>query len=167
MDAFSLNLTLIDGLAFSLALGAVIFSSFFINVRIWLQDFPAEVRAVVPPLSSHEKRQQYFFGAWLLIFMVAGLWLSAQHLKAVNGGTVPFVSMFLHLYLVFTMFNLFDLLVIDYFIGAVLKPKWSVIAGAEHLAYLHQNLSYHLKGFWKALIVSAVFSLPIAALSML
>jgi hypothetical protein len=165
MDAFSIELSLIDGIAFSLALGAVILTSFYVNVRIWLQDFPLEVRAVVPPLSAQEKRQQYLFGAWLLIFMVVGLWLSAQRLKAQNGGTVPFIVMFVHLYLVFMIFSLFDVIVIDYFIGSILKPKWSVIAGAEHLAYLHQRLSYHLKDFWKSLIVGIVFTLPFATLT--
>jgi len=167
MDTLSLNHVLIDGLAFSLAVGAVIFSSFFVNVRVWLQDFPAEVQAVVPPLSAHEKRQRTVFGVAMLVIMVAGLWLSAQHLKTDSSVAVSFVTMFGHLYLVFTIFNLFDLLVIDYLIGAVLKPKWSIVPGAEHLAHLHQSLSYHLKDFWKALIVGAVFTLPFAALTTL
>src|SRR5689334_11510981 len=98
----------IYSLLLCVALSTLVFWSFFVNMRIWLHDYPPEVRAAVPPLSADEKRQQKVFSIVLIVLALGILIGSAVHLRIANGK-VAFETMFLSTFLIFSAFNLFDL----------------------------------------------------------
>ncbi len=167
MDPILSGRFIVDGLLISTALGGLILLSLYVNPRIWIQDFPAPLRAALPPLSAAEKRQRATFGVLLVGSMIGALLLSTRRLRAANGGELSFGTALLHLYLLFTMFNLWDTLIIDWLVLSILRPQWAIPPGAEELTHLFPKISDHWKAFAKGLLVGVVFCLPLALVAML
>lgn len=164
----SLERILIDGLLLSLALGIVIFGSLIYNPRLWLQDYPIELRRQVPPNTKQEKRLQAAMMVPFLLLMLGIPFVSGLQLKAMNGGTLPFLTAYLHVFLITNIFNLFDAAVIDYLVLTVMKPKFMVLPGTESLNYAeYMTLTLQVKNYFKGIVFCAILSLPIAAALML
>jgi hypothetical protein len=162
MDTLSIQRIITDGLFISVVLTIVILGSLYIHPRLWLQDYPKEIREKVPPLSHTEKRWRGVVAVLFLATMVGGLYYSAAQLKAANGGTISFLSAYLHTVIVFNIFNLFDAVVIDYLILTLMKPKFIILPGAKGMEYLFNNPRMHIANYLKGIVFCAVFSLPIA-----
>jgi hypothetical protein len=163
----ALTRVLTDGAILSAALGVVTMGSLYYNARLWLHDYPKEIQAKVPPITPREKRDRnvvviLFFAALLgiLAYSVAGL-------RSAYGGSVPFLTAYLHFFGVLSLFNLFDAVVLDLLILTGMKPKFAVIPGAEGMEYLYHNWGMHLANFLKGVIFCAVFSLPMALVAAL
>ena len=48
----------------------------------------------------------------------------------------------------------------------LMKPKFAVIPGAEGMEYLYRDWGMHLKNYLKGIVILAVFSLPLAVVSL-
>ncbi len=160
----SLPQILIDGLILSVSLGVVIIGSLALNPRLWLQDYPAEMRAKVPPLTRREKQAQLIVTALFLAAAVGALAYAGSRLLAANGGTVSFLTAYLHVFLVLNLFNLFDAVVIDYLLIARLKPKFVSLPGTEGMEYLYEDWGMHWRNYLKGIVFCGVLSLPAALL---
>ena len=137
----------------------LVLGGLYLNPRLMLASYPAEVQAVQPPLTPAEKRQQLVFGILVWGYALGGLLYFNAQLTA-RSGLAAFLPLFLSTYLVFEIVNLFDLLVIDYWLLLVLKPKSLFIPGTLVLAQ-EQGFAFHLKGFLKGSVLGAVISAAI------
>ncbi|MDX1991191.1 MAG: hypothetical protein SF029_02300 [bacterium] len=167
MEGFSLSTALINGLALCLLMGISIIVSLFVNVRVWMQDFPAEVQAAIPPLSPAEKRQRLFFAVPILAAFFGVLGYTILQLRALPDGEISFVGAYLTLLIVFQMFNLFDAVVIDWLLLIVWKPAAVHVPGTEGLEHTYESLRFQFTAFMKGLIGGIVFCLPLALLAVL
>jgi hypothetical protein len=165
MESLSLTRILIDGALLSALLSILILASLYYNPRLWLQDYPAEIRARVLPLSRREKRERAFVALLFVAVIIGALIFSVAQLRATHGGSVPFVTAYLHIFGVLSIFNLFDAIVLDLILLTGFKPKFAVIPGAEGMEYLYHNWGMHLTNFLKGVIFCAVFSLPVALIA--
>lgn len=164
MENLSIQQIVVDGLLVSALLSAIIFASLLINPRIWLQDYPAPIREKAAPLNAAEKRMRAAIMLVFLATLVGPLYLSAAGLATRSEGDVSFAAAFVHVFLVFSMFNLVDAVVIDYLVLGLLRPRFALIpevAGHEHLLL---DPRIHVGNFLKGFIFCAVFALPIALL---
>ncbi|MBZ0288861.1 MAG: hypothetical protein K8I30_14690, partial [Anaerolineae bacterium] len=133
--------------------------------RLWLQDYPAEIRAKVPPLTLAEKRQRGVVGVLVVaVFVLPVLW-SLSQLEAANGGSLPYLTAFVHAFLVLNIGNLFDAVVIDFLIIAVFKPRFVVLAGAEDMTHLFRDWNKHIGDYLKGIIFCAIMALVIALIA--
>ncbi len=151
------------GLVFSLGFAFLVLGGLYLNPRLMLASYPAEVQAQQPPLNPAEKRQQIVFGILVWGYALGGLLYFTAELAArltARSGQAAFLPLFLGTYLVFEIVNLFDLLVIDYWLLLVLKPKSLFIPGALALAQ-EQGFGFHLKGFLKGSALGVVLSAAI------
>jgi hypothetical protein len=139
---------LIDGAVLSAALSAVILGSLLYNPRIWINDAPPRVRALAPPLTAQERRARTIAGVLLLLTFAAVTYWSATRLLARSGATLSLGAACLHFMGVFFQFNVFDLLVIDWFVLLVLRPK-IVRLSVPGLSYEETvgSYAYHFRGF--------------------
>jgi len=164
----SLTRVLTDGVLLSLALSLLIFGSLTYNPRLWLQDYPVELRRQVPPQTKQEKQMQSVLIMPFLLLMFGIPVLSGLQLKAANGGTLPFLTAYLHSFFVLNVFNLFDAVVIDALVLTIMKPKFAVLPGTEGLDYgQYFKWGSQVKNYVKGIIFCIVASLPIAAVMML
>jgi hypothetical protein len=167
MITLSLERILIDGALLSLGMSIIIFGSLYLNPRLWLQDYPPEIRAVVPPLTPHEKRAQRLLMLPFMLVMLGIPLYSTYLLRVANGGTISFLSAYLNIAAILNIFNLFDALVIDFLILTLMKPKFATLPGTEGMEHLYTNLPLQLRNYLKGIVVVAVLSLPLALIATL
>ena len=164
LDLTALPHTLLNGAIISVLSGIIIMGSLWYNPRLWLQDYPKPIRDKVPPLSPIEKRQRLIVGVVFMGVLLSGALLEVSRLRA---NQAEFGTAYLHIFILFFIFNLFDALVLDLFIIAWLKPKFVMPAGAEDMAYLFQDYHKHFTDFLKGMVFCMVFSLPFAVIAIL
>lgn len=146
MNGLSVLHILRDGLVFSIGLNIILLGGMYLNPRIMLTDYPPQIQAQLPPMTAVEKRQQAIMGILFWGFALIVLFYSNAQLVARSGGEAAFLPLFLNTYLVFEIFNLVDLLVLDYLILMVLKPRSLFVPRAERMEQYH-TFTFHFKVF--------------------
>jgi hypothetical protein len=136
-----------DGTIFSLAGSLYLLALLWHNPRLVLNegDYPPDVLAAAPPKTDDEQRQAIVWGIPFLLWSFAFPLASARSLKRDLGGQVSFRELFLHVFGVLNVFNLTDLIVLDWLVFCTLTPGFLVIPGTEGLAG-YKDYGFHLKG---------------------
>ncbi len=166
MEGFSLERVLIDGALFTFALTVLVLGSLTYNPRLWLHDYPEEIRVLQAPLTNGERRTRNILVV-LMLTILGGLFVSSFQLKAANGGTIPFLTAFTHVYLIFNIFNLFDAVVIDWFILMVLKPRFMLLPDVDSWMPVFHNPSLHITNYLKGVIGGVVLAGIIALITVI
>ena len=150
MNAFWTSV-LVDGTVLSAALSVVIFGSLAYNPRLWINDAPEPARKLAAPLSAAERRDRWVVtGVFLLAIGAVVAW-SAVRLIA-REPAPSFGTVFIHFLAVFFLFNLFDLVVIDWLVLLVMRPAFARLSlpGLSHEETVG-GYGYHFVGFLKGL----------------
>jgi hypothetical protein len=128
------------------------------NLRIFLRHFPKEIQEVVPPKSEKERRMSILLGLLIGVpFTSALLWRTA------TLGSHSFWELFAYAFGVLFIFNLVDLLILDWLIVCWFKPHWVILPGTEHIVIPNPYL-HHFKEFLMGTAGLVVVGLAIAAL---
>ena len=165
MNGLEFSQVILHGLILSVALSVVILGGMTINPRLMAQDYPPEVKSQIPPLNASEKKQQavmalFFWG------LALGILIDSNAQVVARSGESVFLTLFINTYLIFEVANLFDLLLLDYLIVVLLKPRFLFVPGVENLAQ-YNTFAYHFKGFLKGLMYGVVIGLIVAGASAL
>ena len=128
------------------------------NPRLFLQHFPREIREIVPPKSEGERRTSVLFG-----LLIGVPFISVLFWRTATLGSHSFRELFAYAFGVLFIFNLVDLLILDWLIVCWLAPRWVTLPGTEHIAVPKQYL-HHFKGFLVGTVGLALAGLAIAAL---
>lgn len=156
-----------DGVVLSAALGTVILGSLAYNPRLWLNDAPPRARMLAPPLTAIERRDRIVAATVFFLALIAATMWSAARLMARHGELLSFATAFAHFLGVFFLFNLFDLVVIDWVVLLVLRPGFLTRLSVPGLTYEETvgDYGYHFRAFLKGMAFIIVLSLVAAALS--
>jgi hypothetical protein len=138
------------------------------NPRVMLQDYPEDVRRAVPPKTPDERREMVWWAAGLLVLML-GLPLAAVVVTRLQQPELSFSGAFLTAFVVVMAFNLYDLLVIDWWFFCTWTPRLVVLPGTDGMAG-YKDYGLHLRGFligvgW-SVAVSAVDAMIASVLPM-
>lgn len=152
---------IIDGSMLSGLIGVLIVASMYYNAEIFHDDYPPDIQEKAGPMSRRAKRQRRIVGLALFLLLFGVPTYSNLQLKRQNQGTLTFLAAWLNAYTIFVMFNLFDLLVIDYLFVIQLQPDFIVLPGTEGMESYH-DFFFHFVGFLKGLGFALVPSLLIA-----
>lgn len=166
INAAFLSHSLIYGAILSAVLTILILGSLYINPEMWLQDAPREVQEKHGPMSVRAKRQRAWLVVAFAITMIGVVGVSVYQLPAVVGGPLTFVTVFVHLWLILMLFNLVDLLLIDWLIVEYMRPPFIVQSGLGQLMG-ERNYWYHFQGFLKGSVGILIASLLLAGLIVL
>jgi hypothetical protein len=152
-----------DGALLSGVLGALALGSLYYNAEIWHQDYPPDVREKAGPMSAAAKRQRAVVAVPLILTALGVPVYSNLKLKRRNRGELSFLSAFVNAYAVGQMWNLFDLLVLDYLLFK-LRPDFAVLPGTEGMA-AYDDFSFSVRGFLKGLWLGSIPSMATAWLT--
>jgi len=144
------------GLLISALLSMLIFASLYYNPRLWIGDAPKEMQEAVEPLSRREKIDRIAFGIPVMLVAFGIPVVSLLNFEALHGS-VSFVEAFTFLYVAMMVFNVIDLLIIDWLVVVIWQPKVFTIPGVEHLMHLN-NFNFHFRGFLKGTVGIGVVS---------
>lgn len=155
MDAMSLwaviRHALVYGVVLSAVLSVLLLGVLWINPEILLNDYPPDIRDKHGPMSERSKRQKV--PAAILLGTV-GLAVVAASFSAVRenvGGHVPFLTAFIHLFVMFSVFNVVDLLLLDWPLVAIV-PRFMVLPGTEGSAG-YKDYWFHFRGFLVGIVL--------------
>jgi len=146
-----------DGALLSVVGSACLLLLLRFNPRAFLGHYPKEIQEIVPPRSKKERLVALLFG--LLIAAPLGL---ALLWRTATLESHYFWDRFAYAFGVLFIFNLVDLLVLDWLIVCWLKPPWVVLSGTEHIAIPNPYL-HHFKEFLIGTAGLAMTGLAIAA----
>ena len=159
----NINKILLDGALLSILASLSIFCILRFNPRLFLQDYPDEIQAVVPPKTDLEKRQSLITGIPFLLILLAVPFISTVVLKRQSGEMISFFPLFLNAFCVAFLFNLVDLLLLDWLLFCYITPSFLVIPGTEGMG-AYKDYGYHFRAFLIGTILSLAGGLIIAGL---
>lgn len=166
LNSAFLSHSLVYGAILSAVLTILILGSLYINPEMWLQDAPRDVQEKHGPMSAQAKRQRAWLAVAFAVAIIGVVGVSIYQLPAVLGGPLTFVTVFTHLWIMFTLFNVVDLLLIDWLIVEFIRPTFIVQSGLGQLMG-ERNYWYHFQGFLKGSVGILIASLLLAGVIML
>ncbi len=151
---FLQNLTY--GLLYSLVIASAFLLLARINPEAWLNDYPPDIKTKFGPMSPKANRQRMIFGIPVMLFMLGfPFFVIVQHAQ---DSPLTFWQMFGSLLTLFTVFNVFDLLIMDWLIFNTIQPKFTILPGTEGLAG-YKDYGFHFRASLKGQIGLTLFSL--------
>ena len=147
-----------DGALLSVVASTYLLALLRFNPRIFLGHYPKEIRAIVPPKSAKERRISLLLG-----LLIAAPITSALLWRAMTLGSHSFWDLFAYAFGVLFIFNLVDLLILDWLIVCWFKLRWVILPGTEHIVIPNPYL-HHFKEFLLGTVGLVIVGLAIAAL---
>lgn len=140
----------------------IVLGSLRYNPRLWIQDFPEEIQVEMEPLSKEERLTRLLMGGLLLVVVVGIPLVSVLSLKPAGEG-ITFLEGFLHIWLIFMVVNLVDLVLIDCVIGIWWQPEFLSTPELESLRQ-HLTVRFHIIEHLKGTVLLTVLALGLAVL---
>jgi len=159
------NSALVHGLGLSLVLVAIMLISGRIALDMWVGDYPPDIRQKYGPMSARAARVRPFVAAAVFgtVLVIPILGLSALRIRI---GHVPFIPASAFGAVVLLVFNILDLLVLDWLLFCTIQPRMMVLPGTEGMPG-YRDYRFHFIGFLKGLGFTVVGGLLIAGIWML
>ena len=166
MIPFSIVLqhSLLYGMILSIFMSSIIFVTFYWCPLIWLSDAPDDIQQAMGPLSKRDQRIRGLVGIPTLMVVVGILVYSIIQLATLAQGVVSFGTIALSIFLIIQVFNLVDLIIIDWLILVLIRPSFLTVPGTEQF-HGPQAYLFHFYAFLKGSIGALIASLVIAAIS--
>ncbi|MCB0114928.1 MAG: hypothetical protein R2873_14715 [Caldilineaceae bacterium] len=155
--------TLLDGIILSAISTIYLLGIMLINPRIMLGDYPKAIQERVPAKTEREGRLSLLIGVPFLALLLVAPLLSTWLLEQRSGDAVSFVQLFFNAAGVVFVFNLFDLLILDWLIFCLITPKFIMIPGSEGMA-AYKDFGFHFRGFLVGTTLSIVVGLVVAGI---
>lgn len=160
----SVRRIVIDGALLGAAFSFLVIGSLWIDARLWLQDYPPDIRAavgedVVAPLALTAA-----VGLFFLVILLGGLIMSNRRLWMEAPALYGWKTAFTHTLILFWLVNVVDVLLIDWLFLVTLRPDFVVFPGTEGMAgygdYLfHARASF---GSWQPWLASLLLAATVA-----
>jgi hypothetical protein len=147
-----------DGAVLSVVASTYLLVLLRFNPRIFVGHYPKEIREIVPPKSDKERRISILLG-----LLIGAPLASALLWRTATLGTHSFRELFAYAFGVLFIFNLVDLLILDWLIVCWFKPRWVILPGTEHIV-IPKSYFHHFKGFLIGTVGLVIVGLAIAAL---
>jgi hypothetical protein len=149
MDVLFQN-ALLYGAVLSVVLVVIMWTSVLLAPDMWVGDYPPDIKEKYGPMSeTGRKVRPYIAVPFFLVMLVLPI-LAIFRLERLTDAPVGFGNAFLTAFLVLLVFNLFDLLILDWLIFSTLQPKLMVLPGTEGMAG-YRNYRFHFIGFLKGI----------------
>lgn len=152
-----------DGAILSIVASIFLIVVLRFNPRLFLQDYPEAIQNEVPPKTALEARQSLLLGVPFLLLLALIPFLSTLTLKRSVTETLSFLQLFLHAFGVVFIFNLVDLVILDWLMFCTITPKFVVIPGTEGMA-AYKDYLFHFKASLTGTGISILSGLVIAGI---
>lgn len=136
---------LYEAMIYALVLTLIMLVSRMIHARLWIKDYPEPIRSAAAPLSRREKFAKTLLDIPLSIIKMGYPVFSAFVYKAAVGTGYSLWYGFAHLMVLYSIFILIDLLVLDGLIFCLITPRFVVIDSTQNLKSAYKDFRFHLK----------------------
>jgi len=154
------------GLGLSVYLGFAFFGLLLFNPEIWIGDYPPDIRAAWGPQSPQARAQKWGFALPILGLTFAYLIVATIQAFRLGGGSLGFLDVAMHTFVMLSVFNVVDLVILDWLIFVRFTPKFAVLPGTEGLEG-YDDYRFHFHTFLRGTAGIFVASLLVAAIALL
>lgn len=155
--------SLVAGLLVCIPFTIFVVITFSTVPRVWLHSLPPDIARMAGPKTPHEQRLTRWVMLPIVLAILPGLSVaSAFWLARRDGIDLTFAGAVVHLSIVWAVVHLWDFVVIDCVYAALVDPARPPIAGTEGAAGW-TDYDFHFRSLIKALLMSALFVVPAAA----
>jgi len=154
---------ILDGVILSVIASIFLIAVGHFNPRLFLDDYPEDIQKEAPQKTEKEKRQSILVKIPFWLLLVAVPLISTLTLKRQSEGGVSFLHLFLNAFGVVFIFNLVDLLLLDWVMVCSITPRFMVIPGTEgNVGY--KDYFFHVRAFIVGTLLSIVAGAVIAGI---
>ncbi len=147
------------GLVLSLLMAGLFLGGALLSPDAMLRGYPPDIKARYGAVSPRGRRIQRLMGIALVVIL-GGTMAGAMAALADAGG-LAFFPAAVCAFAMLAMFNLVDLLVLDWLLFVAIQPRFVVLPGTEGLAG-YGDYGFHFRGFLRGLILAIIMSPMIA-----
>jgi len=153
---------LIYGLVLSVVLTILTVISGAIALDMFVDNYPPDIKQTYGPMSPRAARLRPFIAALLFItvLLVPIIGLFVLRAKVLS---IPFLPTLVFSSIVVLVFNVFDLIILDWLFFCTIQPRSMVLPGTEGMAG-YRDYRFHFIGFLKGLRFNVIVGLLIAVL---
>ena len=145
------------GLLLAVLLSIVLMGSLYVNPEIGWRTYPPAVKAAFGSMREKVRRQRLVLGLVFIALLIVIPVYDLIQLEAQKGGSLTFSEAFVSTLIVLNVFNLVDLLILDWLIFATWRPKALMLPGTEGMAE-YGDYGFYFAGFLRGLLGSIIIS---------
>jgi len=154
------------GLVFSLLFSALLLVMIKINPEMMLNDYPPDIKARYGPASEKTKQQRKPLVILFFLIVIDVPLLSIVRLDQMIAGSPSFLEIFVNIFTLFLVFNIVDLLILDWLIFCAITPRFIVLPGTEGMAG-YKDYGFHFRGFLIGCVICLVSGVVFAGIATL
>jgi hypothetical protein len=159
-----LEIGLIWGTVFGVVFSAAMLVIGKINAEMILNDYPPDIRAKYGAMSDSTRKQ----ATWITLPLLATLGLvTALGLGQLRNliGELTFMETLIVSTVIFQMWNLLDLILLDWFLLMTLKPKFMILPGTEGMAG-YRDYGFHFRKFLNGIVFTFILALVVTVMAL-
>lgn len=150
--------SLLYGTILSVFSGAVLLLGAWLNPESMVDDYPPDIRAQFGPMSTAARRHKKIVGLPFGVVLLGLLAISIMRLPEVT-----FFTVFVNTAVMLGLFNLVDLLLLDWLLFNIIRPRFMILPGTEGMAG-YGDYGFHFRQFLKGMGGALIGSLLVAAI---
>lgn len=157
MNIFQLlQLGLIWGTVFGVVFSIAMLIIGRVNAEMILNDYPPDVRAKFGPMSEKTRKQANLASILLLAVLGLVVVLGLGQLRKVTGE-LSFLNTLIVTTIIFQVWNLLDLVLLDWLLLMTLKPRFMILPGTEGMAG-YSDYRFHFRKFLNGIVFTFILS---------
>ena len=146
----------------------IIYVYIIVKVFPWemLHDYPKDIQeasTLAEPDDKQKKNAKVFSTIGAVILFVSIFLFGLIQFK---GSRIGFSSVLLFMFIVVIMWNIVDLLIMDWIVVCTITPKWIVIKGTEGCSG-YKDYWFHFKGFLIGCVYSVIMAIFVSGIDFL
>jgi hypothetical protein len=157
-----IDFALVYGITLSVILVAMMITSGLIAPDMWVGDYPLDIKNKYGPMSAKAARLRPYFAVLFFGATIATPLIGLFALRT-SVGQISLLPAFVFSFIVVLIFNVFDLLILDWLFFCTIQPRIMVLPGTEGMAG-YRDYRFHFIGFLKGLGFCTAGSIVIALL---
>ena len=151
---------LLYGAILSVLMSIAFIGTAYLNPEIWLSDYPPDIQEKYGPMSERAKRQRKLIGIPVFLVLFGTIVFSFFRFAQLSGE-LTFFAAFILTFVILMVFNLVDLLVLDWLIFVTIQPRIIVLPGTEGMEG-YRDYGFHFRAFLKGVVGSLIAGLIVA-----
>ncbi|NWG06087.1 MAG: hypothetical protein HXY35_05280 [Chloroflexi bacterium] len=159
-----LEIGLVWGTVFGVVFSAAMLVIGKINAEMILNDYPPDIRARYGTMSDSTRKQANWITLPLLATLGLVVALGLGQLRSLSGE-LTFVETLIVSTLIFQMWNLLDLILLDWFLLMTLKPKFMILPGTEGMAG-YRDYGFHFRKFLNGIALTFILALVVTVIAL-
>jgi hypothetical protein len=161
MNSELLQHSLFYGAILSLVMSVTFLTLMVMKPEVWVGDYPPDIKEKFGPMSAQAQKLKKIVGLPVLLLIFGTIGWAMVNWVSTHAAPMTFIEAFLSSFLILTLFNLVDLLILDWLVFVTIQPRLIILPGTEGMAG-YKDYAFHFYAFLKGVMGSAVASAIIA-----